>query len=190
VGQRQPRSSQRRSPVARVTPRTILTVDYPVVTLDRRQSAIGSLVVDLAPAGTLSCVWELTDGTSGIVSDAVAGPNGVRTSPMFGRRPLVELRKGQILVGLRHVAELRRLLIVTAGHPADGSPATTVLSLYKGATIESAHKSAEPCISSLAVYQVDGELVVRREGFGFPDVRAAAEAYGFAATWMPPPTVR
>ncbi|MEA2187400.1 MAG: hypothetical protein QOK16_2411, partial [Solirubrobacteraceae bacterium] len=43
-----------------------------------------------------------------------------------------------------------------------------------------------PVVAAIAVYQVDGELVIRRENFGFPSAEAAAAAYGFSLTWLPP----
>lgn len=154
-----------------------------MVALSRLQSAVGSLAIDVRPAGTLSCIWELTDGTSGIVSEWT----GVRASPEFGKRPLVQLRKGQLLVGLRHISQLRRMLVVLSGPVPDTAPQSVVLSLHDGATIESAHTGTTQAIVTLAAYQVDGELVIRREARSLESVRAAAEAYGFAADWTPPP---
>jgi hypothetical protein len=37
----------------------------------------------------------------------------------------------------------------------------------------------------MAFYQVDGELIVRREGFDFETRADVAEAYGFAISWIP-----
>ncbi len=169
-------------PTARVRGRTILTPEQPMVTLDRRQSAIGSLAVDLAPYGRVNGVWELIDGTAGTVSEQ----GGITTSPEFGRRSLVQVQHGRLLVGLRHVHQLRRLLVVLTGLDPDGARTTTVASLYDGSTAESAHESHVPALVSLAIYQVEGELVVRREGFGFPSLAEAAKAYGFATRWTPP----
>jgi len=170
-------------PAARVRGRTILTPERPTVTIDRRQSAIGSLAVDIAPHGRVNGVWELIDGTAGAVSEQ----GGITNSPAFGRRSLVELQRGRLLVGLRHVQQLRRLLVVLTDLDPEGDASTTVASLYDGATIESVHETHVPVLVSLAVYQVDGELVVRREGFGFPSMAEAAKAYGLAARWTPPP---
>ncbi|MEO9220270.1 MAG: hypothetical protein ABI251_00560 [Mycobacteriaceae bacterium] len=169
-------------PTPRVRGRTILTPERPMVTLDRRQSAIGSLAVDLAPHGQVNGVWELVDGTAGTVSEQ----GGITTSPEFGRRSLVQVQHGRLLVGLRHVHQLRRLLLVLTGLDPDGASTTSVASLYDGSTAESAHESHVPALVSLAIYQVEGELVVRREGFGFPSLAEAAKAYGFAPRWTPP----
>jgi len=166
----------------RVRGRTLLTADAPVATLDRRQSAIGSLTFDATPHGQVNGVWELTDGTAGAVSEE----GGITTSPEFGRRSLVQLSKGQLLVGLRHVHQLRRLLVVVTDLDPQGAASTTVAALYDRSSIESSHESHVPALVTLALYQVDGELVVRREGFGFPSLAEAAKAYGFAANWTPP----
>ncbi|GAB2935117.1 hypothetical protein GCM10027047_34480 [Rhodococcus aerolatus] len=168
-------------PTARAHGRTVLAPELPTVTLDRRQSAIGTLAFDVAPHGRLNGVWELVDGTSGVVSDG-----GTGTSPEFGRRSLVELSRGRLLVGLRHVHRLRRLLVVLTDLDPQGSRTTALATLHDGATVESLHQGSVAAIASLALYQVDGELVVRREGFGFPSLAEAAAAYGFAASWTPP----
>jgi len=171
------------APVQRVAGRAILSADAPTVTLDRRQSAIGSLAFDLFGAGdaALSCAWELVEGEAGLVSAAL----NVRVSPQFGRRPIVQLRKDQLVVGLRHVRRLRRLLLLVSG--LDESKATRLVGeLHDEGTIESSHTAIAPVVAALAVYQVDGELVIRREDFGFPSAEAAAAAYGFALTWLPP----
>lgn len=170
----------------RVADRTILTIESPMVRMSRLQSAIGSLAIDVRPAGTISCIWELTDATSGIVSEW----SGIRASPEFGRRPLIQLRKGQLLVGLRHISQLRRLLVVVSGPVPDDAPQSVVLSLHDGATIESAHTGTTQAIVAVAGYQVGGELVIRREARSLSSISDAAEAYGFAANWTPPPARR
>jgi hypothetical protein len=171
------------SPVRRVAARAILSADAPTVTLDRRQSAIGSLALQLFGGGgeALSCAWELVDGEAGLVSAAL----DVEVSPQFGHRPIVQLRKDRLVVGLRHVRRLRRLLLLASGLD-ESKPTRLVGELHGGGTVESAQTAIAPVVAALAVYQVDGELVIRREGFGFPSVEAAASAYGFSPTWLPP----
>jgi hypothetical protein len=171
------------APVQRVARRAILSADAPTVTLDRRQSAIGSLALDLfgGGGGTLSCAWELVEGEAGLVSAAL----DVRVSPAFGHRPIVQLRKDRLIVGLRHVRRLRRLLLLVSD--LDESTATRLVGeLHDEGTIESPHTAVAPVVAALAVYQVDGELVIRREDFGFPSAEAAAAAYGFSLNWLPP----
>ena len=169
--------------VRRVDGRAILSADVPAVTLDRRQSAIGSIAFDLfgGQGGVLSCAWELVDGEAGLVSAAL----DVRVSPQFGRRPIVELRKAQLIVGLRHLRSLRRLLLL-AGGLDESKPTRLVGQLHDEGTIESPHTGIAPVVAALAVYQVEGELVIRRENFGFASAEAAAAAYGFSLTWLPP----
>lgn len=176
-----PQHDDRAVPIRRAAGRTVLSRDAPAVTLDRRQSAIGSLAFELVGGGELSCAWELVGGDAGLVSDA----SDVRVSPMFGRRPIVQLLDRRLVVGLRHVRRLRRLLVLGEA-PADTQALRVVGDLLDGAMIESAHTATERAFVTLAVYQVDGELVIRREDTGFASVEKAATAYGFTPSWLPP----
>jgi hypothetical protein len=65
-------------------------------------------------------------------------------------------------------------------------PQRLVGTLHDEATFETAHTGVGPYVAALAIYQVDGELVVRREGFGFDSNDTIAAAYGFTRTWLPP----
>lgn len=166
----------------RVDGRILLTAEARTVTLDRRQSAIGSLVFEIAGPGAVGAVWELQDGLTGLVDASV----GTVVSPEYGRRPIVELTRQQIVIGLRHVHELRRVLILVSGFRGN-DPQRLVAALHDGHTIESAHTSTTgPFVVALAMYQVDGELVIRREDAGFDSGESAAAAYGFSITWLPP----
>lgn len=177
-----PSQPERSEPdVRRVQGRAVLSRDAPTVTLDRRQSAIGSLAFELAGSGELSCAWELDDAEAGLVSRAA----GVLVSPEFGRRPIVQLVERKVVVGLRHVRRLRRLLLLAGGLP-NTNPSRLVGDLLDGGTIESAHSGVEPVMAALAIYQVAGELVVRREDAPFGSLEKAAAAYGFSLTWLPP----
>jgi hypothetical protein len=168
-------------PTKRVQGRVLLTADVPTATLDRRQSAIGSLTFEIAGPGAVAAIWELQDGSAGVVDDA----DNVRVSPEFGRRPIVEYTQGRIIVGLRHVRELRRLLILMRGFR--GNDAQRLLAtLHDDSTFESSHTGVGPYVAALAVYNVDGELVIRREGAGFDSSETIADAYGFSLTWLPP----
>lgn len=176
--------AEREGPAAsarRVRGRAVLSRDEPTVTLDRRQSAIGSLSFELVGSGDLSCAWELADGEAGLVSKAA----GVLVSPEFGRRSIVQILERSVVVGLRHVRNLRRLLIL-AGGLANTTPSRLVGDLLDESTIESAHTGTQPVIAALAIYQVGGELVVRREDAGFGSLEKAAAAYGFSLSWLPP----
>lgn len=169
-------------PVKRVEGRVLLTADVPTVTLDRRQSAIGSLSFEVAGHGAVAAVWELVDGTVGLVDAAV----GTTTSPEYGRRPIVELTQGRIVVGLRHVHELRRLLILMSGFRGN-DPQRLLMTLHDESTVESTHVSTTgPVVVALALYQVDGELVIRREDYGVDSGETAGKEYGMSITWLPP----
>ncbi len=168
--------------VKRVHGRVLLTADSPTVTLDRRQSAIGSLTFEIAGHGTVAALWELTDGTVGLVDASV----GTFTSPEYGRRPIVELTHHRILVGLRHVHELRRLLILMGGFRGN-DPQRLLMTLHDDSTVESTHVSTSgPVVVALALYQVDGELVIRREDYGIDSGENAGRDYGMQITWLPP----
>jgi len=176
-----PKSEQEHA-VPRARGRATLSRNAPTVTLDRRQSAIGALVFALVGSGDLSCAWELVSGEVGLVSAA----GGVNISPEFARRPIVQLREAAIVIGLRNVRRLRRLLLIAGGLGVE-RPSRLIGDLYDGSTIESSHSSpAKPVVAALAIYQVDGELVVRLEDAGFATAEKAAEAYGFAPNWQPP----
>lgn len=165
--------------------RTILSAEEPTVTLDRRQSAIGSLEIRLAGPGWIGAVWELADGTAGIVSAL----SGVTTSQEFGRRSIVELREARLLVGLRHIHQLRRLLVVCGGATGEPGepPRRLAFLMHDEESVECALPTgAGPVVAAVAGYQIDGELLLRREGFVIPDVESAARAYGFLANWLPP----
>lgn len=101
--------------------RTVLTASSPVVRLNPRQSAIGSL----RAAGVTTFAWETQDRRSGL-----QGPSGTTSPdmPVFANRRLVERFEGETVVGLRHFAVLRRLIL-----GADSGEVT--LTLHGGATI-------------------------------------------------------
>jgi hypothetical protein len=178
---RTPEPAKQAAPVPRARGRAMLSASAPTVTLDRRQSAIGALVFALVGSGELSAAWELMSGEAGLVSAAT----GVRVSPEFGRRPIVQLRDNAIIVGLRHVRRLRRLLLI-AGGLDQAAPSRLIGDLYDGGTLESTHAAEKRVVAALAIYQVDGELVVRLEDAGFASAEKAAAAYGFSVTWQPP----
>lgn len=171
-----------KTPVKRVDGRVLLTAANPTVTLDRRQSAIGSLTFEIAGTGSVAAVWELQDQTVGLVDAAV----GTVTSPEYGRRPIVELTHHRIVIGLRHVHELRRVLILVSGFRGN-DPQRLLMTLHDDSTVESTHVSTSgPVVVALALYQVDGELVIRREDFGFDSGETAGREYGMHLTWLPP----
>lgn len=167
-------------PARRLDGRLLLTESITEVTLDRRQSAIGSLTFELAGHGELGVFWELQDTTSGLVSPL----EGQLVSPELGRRPVVEHLHGQVIVGLRHVKQVRRLVVLVEG-PETRDPYRLVANLHDGSSLEMSIPWTAPVISALAVYQVQSELVVRREALDFASRSDVADAYGFARAWVP-----
>ena len=135
----------------------------PMVVLDRRQSAIGSLriLVDPAPAWA-GVLWELTDGRSGPYEDVPLDP---------GRRPYVSRGSSGTAahydVGLRHVRDVRRLVV--------GGPSTSIMTveLAGGTTVVCA-----PGSTALALYQHDGELYLRTDQEPYPSQGHLRAAYG------------
>lgn len=103
---------------------TTLSVKAPVLRLNRRSSAIGSLaLMNVEYVG-----WELKDGSTGYLysSDEVEAnaystswKTGEEKPPLpevrpasFRNRQLVEFHKGALVVGLRHFKNLKRLIAV------------------------------------------------------------------------------
>lgn len=160
-------------------PRLLLTDEAPEVTLDRLQSATGSMSFELVGQGELGVYWELADTTSGLVS-ALAGQ---KISPEFGRRPIVEQIRGQVVVGLRHVDKLRRLVVLIEAPPAQ-NPLRLIGRPFDGTSFDVAFARTSPVIAAVAIYHVAGELVVRREGFEFDSRSDVGKAYGFDRNWI------
>ncbi len=160
-----------------VSGRTVLSAEAPAVVLNRRQSAIGSMEIKLGGTGLLAVAWELTDTSSGVVH------HQNRAAPPRGGRPVVEYVGTRVLVALRHVHQVRRLLVI-ADQREPGQPTRLVVSLYGASGLDCSFVPGEPTIVGLAVYQVRGQLVLRREdGHAFPTVEAAAAAYDFSGAW-------
>lgn len=150
--------------------------DSPVVRLDARQSAIGSLIV----SGATAIAWEASDLVTGAATAAasrtVTGVGGdVTGTPVFtsGNRALVGFDGGDAIVSLRHLAQLRRALFIgDASQPlsvqlfdgrgftvstGDGSRMFILTLLRVGNLIE---LRAEPVARALAPVDI-------HRGFGF-----------------------
>ncbi|TDW31279.1 hypothetical protein [Cryobacterium psychrophilum] len=84
-----------------------LTTALPVIRLTARQSAIGSLTV----TGVNYFAWETRGRASGGVRRGRTEPR----MPAFAKRPLIEFVGDDVVVGLRHVAELRRVIFAGEG---------------------------------------------------------------------------
>lgn len=85
--------------------KVILSLEEPSVLLSRVQSALGSLVI----SGAEAFAWEGNDGFGALVlADGSESP-----VPMYGNRHLIEFHKGDLLLGLRHFKNFRRLIVGT-----------------------------------------------------------------------------
>lgn len=85
--------------------RVVLSLEEPAVRLSRTQSAIGSLVI----SGAEAFAWEGIEGFGGLV----LAHGEESTAPMYANRKLVEFHKGNVVVGLRHFHNIRRLIVGT-----------------------------------------------------------------------------
>lgn len=79
-------------------------VENPVIRLNARQSAIGSLEI----LNANSFAWD-TGTFSGV--ETVSEHSSVM--PVFANRKLIEFYKGEIIVGLRHFHALKRVIVST-----------------------------------------------------------------------------
>jgi hypothetical protein len=124
--------------------------DTPVLRLNRRESAIGSLIV----TGASSAVWEDVELVTG------AGlPDGTTTgSPVTtpGNRPLVGFDDSDAIVSLRHVGLLRRALIIGRG------PEPLGVQIFDGSTVTVAAGDDERMFV-LSLLRIDGLLELRAE---------------------------
>jgi hypothetical protein len=107
-----------------LTKDSILGAAQPVLRLNRRQSAIGSLAL----ANVAYVGWEMVDGTTGFLYsnvEAFHGAGGVNhstgeprealpevTPKAFKKRPVLQFVGNELVVGLRHVKELKRFVAV------------------------------------------------------------------------------
>jgi hypothetical protein len=181
--------------------RRLLTADSPTVTLTRLQSGVGTLIVEAAVsaatgAAALGCAYELGNGESSTVDAGTAtslaaadrriGPPGARRPVLVGGRD----RFARIAVDLRQCRDLQRLTCFLHSPTSQSLTwgGSVVVSTLGGERVEVPLDGlpAGPVLVPLSLYQVDGELVLRREAQPVPGtVRDACRAYGFdRITWM------
>lgn len=91
---------------------TELSLDKPAVRLDFRQSAIGSITI----TGPQAFAWEMQNKLGGIMTIDGKGDSPVEP-PLFGGRRIIEFHKGDVVIGIRHAARIRRA--VFASHSTD-----------------------------------------------------------------------
>lgn len=88
-----------------------LNFENPVVRLNARQSAIGTLTV----SGARAVTWEASDLTTG--ASTYHGHTAGTPVVTAGNRPLAGFHDAAAVVSLRHVRLLRRALFIGAGGP-------------------------------------------------------------------------
>ncbi|TKV57814.1 hypothetical protein FDO65_16915 [Nakamurella flava] len=174
---------------------TVLQPSAPEVVLDRRQSAIGTLTID-AVVGPgvgdlrLGAAYQLTSGLASTVQHST----GRRFGPAHERqRPIVLASRGpaeQLEIDLRQVRDLER--VVVYAFSGNGAPlqwgGTLRITTFGGAKIEIPLDQPPSAVVTVvaAIYQVDGELVVRAErDLAGRTVKEACRAYGFdRISWL------
>jgi hypothetical protein len=122
----------------------------PVVRLNARQSAIGTLVV----AGARSVAWEDKDFVTGAHhSGGHRAGTPVRTP---GNRPLAGFEGSSGLVSLRHVRLLRRALFIAGDAPL-------TIGVFDGAAAAAAPRNDSGSRTVLLVSRIGAVLEVRAE---------------------------
>jgi hypothetical protein len=124
-----------------------LTLDEPVVRLDYRQSAIGSLTID----GAQAFAWETTDKMGGL--EVLGGISTDIKPPKYGNRQLVEFVDDTVVLGLRHFRQLRRLVIASQED-------NLTVNLYGGSKIVI---DSDDGNNVLLISRIDNELECRIE---------------------------
>ncbi len=142
----------------------------PVVRLDARQSAIGSLLV----AGARSVAWEDRDFTTG-AHDADGQTAGTTVSTP-GNRPLVGIQDSSGVVSLRHVRLLRRALFIAGEAPL-------TIGVFDGAAAAVAPRNDAGLRTVLYVSRIGAVLELRAEFVPADASDAAVWAiFGFTMT--------
>ncbi|MCZ2401903.1 hypothetical protein IV498_01565 [Paenarthrobacter sp. Z7-10] len=143
---------------------------HPVIRLNARQSAVGSLII----TGTSALVWEGSDFTTGALTvDGSFAGTPIDTS---GHRPLVGYVEADAVVALRHVRDLRRALFIGRG------PQPLGVQLFDGATASVAAPNHDGMFV-LALLQVGGLLELRAEAVPADSPDAALwQEFGYTMT--------
>ena len=132
--------------------------DEPVLRLNPRESAIGSLIV----TGASSAVWEDADRVTGAATSDGATTGSPVTTP--GNRPLVGFDDSDVLVSLRHVGRLRRALFIARG------PEPLGVQIFDGSTVTVA-PGDEKRMFVLSLLRIGSRVELRAE----PVDRAASD---------------
>ena len=145
-------------------------VGQPVLRLNARESAVGSLIV----SGVDVAVWEDSDRVTG--SATAAGDTAGTPVVTRGNRPLVGFDESDAIVSLRHVRRLRRALFIARG------PHTLGVQIFDGSTVTVARGDASRTFV-LSLLTVNNLIELRAE----PVDRAASNEtilaqFGFTLT--------
>ena len=124
--------------------------DDPVLRLNARESAIGSLIV----TGAASAVWEDDELVTGAGTPDGSTTGSPVTTP--GNRPLVGFDDSDALVSLRHVRRLRRALFVSRGTEPLG------VQIFDGATV-TVSPGDEKRMFVLYLLRIGGVIELRAE---------------------------
>lgn len=127
---------------------TELSLESPVVRLDFRQSGIGSLVIK----GAQAFAWETTDMQGGLQVCVAANSSAV-APPSFGNRKLAEFVGDDVIIGLRHAANLRRIVVASQVNDLK-------LTMYDGSVI---YMPSDGGKNVMLISRVGHELEVRLE---------------------------
>lgn len=174
---------------------TVLQPSAPEVVLDRRQSAVGTLTIDAvvgADVGDLrlGAAYQLTSGLASTVQHSTGrrfGPAGERQRPVL----LASRGPGERLeLDLRQLRDLER--VVVYAFSGNGAPlqwgGTLRITTFGGARIEIPLDQPPSAVVTVvaAIYQVNGELVIRAErDLAGRTVKEACRAYGFdRISWL------
>jgi hypothetical protein len=142
----------------------------PVLRLNARQSAVGSLIV----SGADLAVWEDDSRVTG--SATAAGDTAGTPVRTRGNRPLVGFDAADALVSLRHVQELRRALFIARG------PQPLGVQLFTGATVTVA-PGEHSRMFILCLSRIGNVLELRAEPVERTDSDAAIlKQFGFTLT--------
>lgn len=121
--------------------------------LNKRQSAIGSLIVGNA----MVAGWEMLDGSSGyLYNKGITATESPETEPAkFNKQALIEFHKELLIVGLKNVRNLKRLIVV----PKSGETLQAETIGGTGVVME-----FEP-FTALYISVIDSVLEFRKEDF-------------------------
>lgn len=121
--------------------------------LNKRQSAIGSLIVGNA----MVAGWEMLDGSSGyLYNKGITATESPETEPeKFNKQALIEFHKELLIVGLKNVRNLKRLIVV----PKSGETLQAETIGGTGVVME-----FEP-FTALYISVIDSVLEFRKEDF-------------------------